>query len=142
MACTIATVAAHGQQSESGKAIVQVEMSKVSRGGEHHIRVTPDSVNVLKYNRKASVNHPQSFGRTLSPAEWSTITALIAELEPEEIPNFVAPTFDRATDAAPHSTITLRNAEGEKYAHNFDGDNPHPRLKKLVNAILSLGNAR
>ncbi len=123
--------------SQKHDAIAQIEWSKVSRGYEESTRITSDSVNVIAIDRKGTGKN-LNFGRKTNPQEWAELVSLVQQVSLKDISKLASPTMDRASDAALHSTITIRDASGKEYSHGFDNDNPNEALKPLIKAISKI----
>src|SRR5690349_16575717 len=128
-------------QCQSTNSIQRVELSKVSRGYQEYIRVTPDSVNVLVQSG-TSPDSNADFGRKLEADEWTNLIKKLDGIKLSDIPNLPSPTMKRAHDGAHHSTITVQTNDGKEYAHGYDDEDPNKALKSLMKEIRALGGKK
>jgi hypothetical protein len=126
-------------KGQTGQTISEIELSKVSRGYEEHVRVNTDSIHVLIENRKGG-KPSHSFSRKVSADEWTQLIKLTKTLKLTDIPALAAPTMKRASDAAMHATLTIYTQEGKSYSHGYDDENPHESLQPLRKAIRELSS--
>jgi hypothetical protein len=135
----ILTVACSARAQNS--LVVQLELSKESRGFNEHIRITADSVNVTKEdlkNGKPSI----SKGWKVAPEEWARLMEVVQSIKLKDLPALPAPSMKRASDAAMHATITVYTKDGKTYSHGYDDENPHPSLQELRKLIRNIGGAQ
>ena len=128
-------------QCQSNESIARIELSKVSRGYQEYIRVTPDSVNVLVQSSLSSDSNAD-FGRKLEADEWTSLVKKLEGIKLADIPNLPSPTMKRAHDGAYHSTITVQTKDGKEYAHGYDDEDPNKALKSLMKEIRALGGKK
>lgn len=108
--------------------IIKIEFSSVTRGHQEFVVITPDSIKVTGNKQKA-------MARALEKKEWTAIINAIDKLELSSVSALKSPTMKRAYDGARHSTITL-TTQSQSYAHTFDDENPHEKLKPLLKIIV------
>lgn len=125
---------------QSDKTIVQIELSKVTRGYQEFIRISPDSVNVYKENGRDTQKPVVKYGRKLEPEEWTKLVKYTSEVSLEDFSKLPSPTMKRAVDAAMHSTITITTKDGKSYAHGYDDEDSHPLLQPLRKTIREVSN--
>jgi hypothetical protein len=125
---------ANASQCQPKPEVARIELSKISRGYQEHVRLTPDSVNVLV---ESSLNPSQNtdYGRTITESDWVALVQTLDGIKLSDIPKLPSPTMNRATDAAKHSTITITTKDGKEYSHGFDDENPNVALRELVRRI-------
>lgn len=117
----------------------EVELSKVSRGYEEHIRITPDSLHVFTEN-KMGEKAVKDFSRKVSEKEWTRLVEIIRIRPVKELHDLPSPTMKRAHDAAMHSTITIHLADGTSVTHGYDDENPHGAFVPLLKEIRTLSS--
>jgi hypothetical protein len=122
---------------QTNQSVREIELSKISRGYEEHIRVDADSLHVLIENRK-SEKPSQSFSRKITTDEWATLVSIVKEIKLKDMPALVAPTMKRASDGAMHATLTVNTEDGKSYSHGYDDEDPHEALQPLRKAIREL----
>ena len=127
-------VIANVSRCQSTSELTRIELSKISRGYQEHIRLTPDSVNVFV---ESSLNPSQNtaYGRKITEAEWVSLVQTLEGVKLSDIPKLPSPTMNRATDAAKHSTITIQTKDGKEYSHGFDDENPNVALREMLRKI-------
>jgi hypothetical protein len=127
--------------AQPADAVREIELSKVSRGYEEHIRITADSLHVFTEGRTG--NKPsKNFSRKVMAEEWAAFVKTIKALSLKDLPALPSPTMKRAQDAAMHSTITIQTADGRSFAHGYDDEDPHQALKPLLKQIRALSGAQ
>jgi hypothetical protein len=126
---------------QTNQSIREIELSKVSRGYEEHIRVNADSLYVLIENRKGEKSS-QSFSRKITADEWTALVTIVKEVKLKDIPALAAPTMKRASDAAMHATLTVNTEDGKSYSHGYDDEDPHEALQPLRKAIRELSSQK
>jgi hypothetical protein len=124
---------------QDGNMILEIELSKQSRGFQEFVRITPDSMFVLQENRKGT-GSAKDFKRAVTEQEWQNLLLLIQRVNLQDLPSLPLPTMNRASDAAMHSTITVKTKDGKSYAHGYDDENPHEALQPLHQAIRDLND--
>jgi hypothetical protein len=117
----------------------QVELSKVSRGYEEHIRITPDSLHVFTEN-KMGEKPVTDFSRMVSEKEWTRLVEVVRIHPVKELRDLPSPTMKRAHDAAMHSTITIHMADGTSVTHGYDDENPHVAFLPILKEIRTLSS--
>jgi hypothetical protein len=122
--------------SQSQQAITQIELSKISRGYQEDVRITPDSVHILMDDNtgQPGVRH----SRKLEPQEWTRLVESLDDVQLTAIPSLPSPTMNRAVDGARHSTLTVTISDGRSYPHGFDDENPHEALQPLLKALREI----
>jgi hypothetical protein len=121
--------------------IREIELSKVSRGYEEHIRVTADSLHVFIEN-KMGEKPPKDFSRKMTAEEWKNLAGTLEGHPVKELKDLPSPTMKRAHDAAMHSTITIHTADGASVSHGYDDENPHGSFLPLLKAIRVLSGVQ
>lgn len=127
-------------KAQTNSKIKLVELSKVSRGYEEHISISPDSLHVSIDNhrgQKPAIN----FLRKVTAEEWTNLSNVISNLTLKDLPSLPSPTMKRASDGAMHATITITTADGKSYAHGYDDENPHEALKPLLKQLRAISGA-
>jgi hypothetical protein len=114
--------------------IKSIEFSKVSRGYEERVTITPDSIHTWMDNHRGQKN-PSSTKSVMDSKQWAGILDTIQGLNLKELSSLPSPTMKRATDAAMHGTITITTQDGTSYSHGFDDENPHIDLMPLLKKI-------
>lgn len=107
---------------------IKVEFSSITRGQQEFVVITPDSIKMTSSKQKA-------VARALEKKEWLAIIYTINKLELSSVSTLKSPTMKRAYDGARHSTITI-TTQSQSYAHAFDDENPHEKLKPLLKIIV------
>jgi hypothetical protein len=130
-----------GSKCQTNQAIREVELSKISRGYEEHIRINADSLHVMIENRKGE-KASQSFSRKISPDEWTSIINVAKGIKLKDVPALAAPSMKRASDAAMHSTLTVSTEDGQSYSHGYDDEDPHEALQPLRKAIREISSQK
>lgn len=132
---------ATGSQCQSNENIARIELSKVSRGHQEYIRVTPDSVNVLVQSSLSSESNAD-FGRKLEADEWINLVKKLEGIKLADIPNLPSPTMKRAHDGAYHSTITVQTKDGKEYAHGYDDEDPNKALRSFRKELRDIAGKK
>lgn len=125
--------------AQSAAEVREVELSKVSRGYEEHIRITPDSLYVFTEN-KMGEKAVTDFSRKVSEKEWTRLVEIVRIRPVKELHDLPSPTMKRAHDAAMHSTITIHLADGTSVTHGYDDENPHSAFVPLLKEIRTLSS--
>lgn len=128
-------------QCQPDKTITRIELSKVTRGYQEYIRITPDSLNVYIENIRSSDKPTVEYGRKLEPDEWTRLIKTFEPVKLDDIPKLTSPSMKRAVDAAMHSTITIQTKKG-KYAHGYDDEDPHEALQALRKEIREIAGSK
>lgn len=123
--------------AQSQEPVLEIELSKESRGYQEFVRVTADSLYVLKNDRKGA-GSAKNFSRKIAAEEWQNLVQLAQVIDFEEINALPSPTMNRAVDGAMHSMISIKTKGGEYYKHGFDDEHPHEVLQPLHQAIRDL----
>jgi hypothetical protein len=128
-------------QCQTEKTITRIELSKITRGYEEYVRLTPDSVNVLV---SSSIDPTANvyYGKTIEESEWASLVDAISASKLNDIPSLPSPTMNRATDAAKHATITIETNDGKSYEHGYDDENPNDALKPLLSKIREVSGRK
>lgn len=119
----------------------EIELSKLARGYQEHIRINADSLHVLIENRKDE-RSSRSFQRPISHEEWSRLLHLVKDLKLKDLPALPSPTMKRAADAAMHATITIYTNDGQSYSHGYDDEDPHLVLQPLRTAMREIATQK
>lgn len=117
----------------------EIELSKVSRGYEEHIRITPDSLYVFTENRMGE-KPVTDFSRKVSEKEWTRLVEIVRIRPVKELRDLPSPTMKRAHDAAMHSTITIHMGDGTSVTHGYDDENPHSAFVPLLKEIRTISS--
>jgi hypothetical protein len=125
--------------TQSGKDIIQVEFSTLSRTGHAEtVIIRPDSVlTTIEERRSGSLNRKS---RRTEKSEWENLLKTIPELK--EIQELKSPTNARAFDGANHSEIKIKSEKNDTVTHLFDNEDPHEKLHKLMEVIRETGNKK
>jgi hypothetical protein len=136
LATTAQTVMCQSPSPIAGSVIInRIELSKISRGYEEHVRITPDSVNVLvQSSLDPTLN--ADYGRKITQDEWANLVKTLDAIKLQNVASLPSPTMNRAMDAAKHSTITITTSNEKEYSHGYDDENPHDALKPLLRKII------
>ena len=119
--------------------ITEIELSKVSRGYEEHIRITTDSLHVF-VESKMGEKPVKDFSRKVSEQEWTKLVEAIGTRPARELRDLPSPTMKRAHDAAMHSTITIHMADRTTVTHGYDDEHPHAAFVSLLKEIRALSS--
>jgi hypothetical protein len=139
--CLLVCFFGTASRCQTGGEIREIELSKISRGYEEHVRVNPDSIHVLIDNRKDS-GSSVSYSRKISPDEWTSLVQTTKNIELKDLPALPSPSMKRAADAAMHATLTVYTKDGKSYSHGYDDEDPHRVLQPLRKAIRDLSNQK
>jgi hypothetical protein len=115
--------------------IRKVEFTTLTRGYQKQVFISQDSVVEIVDGRQEDNKITK---RSLSKSEWDSLVKAIQSVDLKEVPALQSPTSRRAFDGARHSSIRISDADGKQYEHSFDDESPHPNLKPLMDAILSI----
>ncbi len=124
-------------QCQEQNAVSQIEVNKVSRGYQEHVRITRDSLVIYIENNIAG-NKPVKQSRKIEPEEWTRLINALGKQNLKEIPALPSPTMERAHDAALHSTLTITTEDNNSYAHGYDDESPHKILQPLLQTIREI----
>jgi hypothetical protein len=122
--------------SQAGQTVTQIELSKISRGYQEDVRITPDSVHILMDDNTGQPRVRHS--RKLEPQEWTRLVQSLDNVQLKSIPSLPSPTMNRAVDAARHSTLTVSTSDGRSYPHGFDDEEPHETLQPLLKVLREI----
>lgn len=125
--------------AQSAGKIREIELSKVSRGYEEHIRITPDSLHVFAESKMGD-KPVTDFSREVSENEWTRLVEIAGIRPAKELRDLPSPTMKRAHDAAMHSTITIHMTDGTTVTHGYDDENPHTAFVPLLKEIRKLSS--
>jgi hypothetical protein len=123
---------ASAAQQPNSDHIMCIEFSSLTRGYQEYVLFTSDS---MKYTRTQAGHTKISKARELKKSEWKDLLKVAQKINLKEIPELKSPTMKRAHDGARHSTITIITDSNQTYIHTFDDENPHEKLKALMNVI-------
>jgi hypothetical protein len=137
----IVLAAGNAAQCQPDKTITQIELSKITRGYQEYIRITPDSVNVYVENSRSTDRPGAEYGRKLETDEWTRLIQSFEGVKLDDIPKLTSPGMKRAVDAAMHSTITVQTKD-HKYAHGYDDEDAHKALQALRKEIREIGGRK
>jgi hypothetical protein len=121
---------------QTEQAVIQIELSKISRGYQEDVRITPDSVHIFMDDKtgQPSVRH----SRKVESQEWTRLVQSLDGVLIKSIPSLPSPTMNRAVDAARHSTLTVSTSDGRSYPHGFDDEEPHEVLQPLLKVLREI----
>ncbi len=125
--------------AQSQQVITQIEVSKMSRAFEEHVRITTDSLHIYIVNRKSGDPQPVMTSRKLENGEWPKLVQSLGGISLQEISELPSPTMKRASDAAMHSTISITTKDGKSYEHGYDDENPNTALVPLLKEVRKVG---
>jgi hypothetical protein len=129
--CSLSTVAT----CQSPHTVSRIEFSTLTRGFQKQLFLKPDSlIEIVDGRQEAN----KVVKRSLNQADWERLVKSLDGIRLEEIPSLQSPTTRRAFDGARHSTIKITIQDGKEFEHTFDDENPHPKLKDLMEAILKV----
>lgn len=114
--------------------VIRIEFSSLTRGHSRSIIFTKDSVISSAEGRNASPKN----GMRIKPEEWQRLTGSLKNLSVNEIADLPSPTMKRAYDGAMHSTLMITTSDNKTFSHSFDDEDPHEKLKPLMQAIIEL----
>ncbi|HYF67233.1 MAG TPA: hypothetical protein VD884_03815 [Ohtaekwangia sp.] len=112
--------------------IAKIIFKTASRGYQGSIIFTSDSI----IRREASGTiQPKIKSISNTSQQWNNMVSLLENLDITNIGSLQSASKNRAVDAAHHSSIIITTAVGNSYQHNFDNEEPHPKLKALMEQI-------
>lgn len=126
--------------SQKNSDVVKIEFTSLSRGYSKQITITMDSL--FKSANEGRGSEIQSMKRKLSSKEWDKLTQALGNISIAEIGDFKSPTMKRTYDGARHSSISITTSKGEITTHQFDDEQPHEKLQKLMNEISKLASKK
>jgi hypothetical protein len=118
------------------QTVTQIELSKISRGYQEDVRITPDSVFILMDDSSGQPRVRHS--RKLESQEWTRLVESLDDVQLTIIPSLPSPTMNRAVDGARHSTLTVTTSDGRSYPHGFDDEDPHEALQPLLKVLREI----
>lgn len=119
------------------QVVERIELQSATRGYKKIIEITPDSVLVREISYMSS-NNPKEIRRATRRAEWEQLMKVLEAVELSALPGLQAPTKNRASDAALHSTLTITTPATTYQTPAFDNYRAHPKLQKLVELIQTV----
>lgn len=114
--------------------VERVELQSATRGYKKTVEITPDSV-LIRETSYMSSGSPKEVRRATRSAEWEQLMKALEGVTPAELPELQAPTKNRASDAALHSTLTISTPSATYQTPAFDNYRAHPSLQQLMEAI-------
>ena len=119
--------------AQNSDHIMRIEFSSLTRGYLELVTFTNDSV---KFSR-TQAGHPKiAKAQALKKNDWQELVKAVQKITLSEVPELKSPTMKRSFDGARHSTITIITDSNQTYIHSFDDENPHEKLKALMNVII------
>lgn len=116
-------------------SITKIEFTTLTRGYQKQVFISADSLVKIVEGRQDE-NKVQK--RKLADGEWKELVNEAAKTPVTEIAQLKSPTSRRAFDGARHSTIVIHTKDGRSYTHSFDDENPHEKLKVLLDLIKNM----
>lgn len=110
------------------------EYTATTRGYFQKIVVKNQTIAVS--NERGATTMPTA--TQISKKDWATITAATKKIKLENLPNLVAPSELRHTDAAAFATLKIFQNTKEYQSAQFDNGNPPAEIAELVNMITKL----
>jgi hypothetical protein len=118
------------------KVITKVGFTSATRGFKKEVFISNDSVTVILDGRAGN----GVVKRKLASSEWDDLVKSLDDVDLSQIPQLKSPTSRRAFDGARHSTLTITNGTGA-VTHSFDDEDPHPKLKPLMDCIVKISDS-
>lgn len=121
----------------------EITMIEFSSGGmsgyNERIQITSEKISITIEQRR-SQEDAITYEEAITKDDWSQLINNIENINFSEIENLESPTMKRAYDGAMHSEIIVTTSKEKYLSPSFDDDNPHEKLKPLMNAIRALAN--
>jgi hypothetical protein len=117
--------------------INRVEFNSGTRTYREQLIVTKDSLSVVKEDFRTD-ERPQIIRRATTQQEWDSILKSLGNLRLSEIETLQSPTMKRTFDAAAHGSIIITTDGDRSFTHGFDDENPHKKLRPLMEQIRKL----
>lgn len=124
---------------QSAQQVRRIEYTTLTRGFHKQVIITPDSVISITEGR--GTQHDKT-GRKLNSGEWEQLKQRLHGVKLTDMPTLESPTSKRAYDGARHSTINITDNQGQAWQHSFDDEDPHAKLKPLLEALLQIGKSQ
>ncbi len=107
-----------------------------SRGYQKYIKVNKDSIYVNETRDGKLIKIIQK----ATPAkDWDNLQLAVSSHKLTDLENLPSPTHHREVDGASFSSLTFKMKEGNSiYSGEFDGTNPHERLRLILDLMLVL----
>lgn len=112
--------------------IVKITFQTATRGYQGNIMFTSDSI--VRQEASGTIQ-PKIKRISNTSQQWKSMLSLLENLDVTNIGSLQSTSKKRAVDAAHHSSIIITTVTGNSYQHNFDNEQPHPKLKSLMQQI-------
>jgi len=122
--------------AQSLKDVVEIEFKTFTRGYTKEVRITPRQLQIQVQSYQATGD--KSGSAELMKEDWMALCSTLNGLDLNVVPELESPSMRRATDAARTSVIELKLEGGKILAHEFDNENPHEKLKPLLDQIMKV----
>lgn len=123
-----------GQSLEN---ITSITLTKQSRGYLDEVIISRDSLQGFVENHRMPEASKQ-YATGMDQDRWAALIMSLKDVPLEDIDGLQSPTTNRAHDGALHSSIVITFENGQTISHSFDGEDPHPDLKPLLDLILEM----
>jgi hypothetical protein len=121
--------------AQSLENISSITFTKQTRGYLDEVAISRDSVHGAVENHKLPENS-KHYSSEVDHDDWATLMVALRDVALEDIDGLQSPTMNRAHDGAIQSSIVITFEDGSSISHSFDDENPHPDLRRLLDAIL------
>lgn len=118
------------QESE----ITRIEFNSGTRTQRQQVILTPDSIRIIREDFRVD-QRPDITDRSMTSREWKALISSLKDVRLSEIKNLQSPSMRRTYDAAAHGSLIITTSNGETYTHGFDDENPHRKLRNLMDQI-------
>lgn len=123
-------MAVNGFAQEKVNDFTEITYEAKTRGSEHAIKVTQNSV----YFK----NNQETKEVPLSKINRDKLVKMVSQLSLQNIQNLKAPSEERASDGALHANVAVKIGKVVYTSSTFDEGNPPSELKEIVKLIFSL----
>lgn len=124
-------VAAQAQQAADVRIIT---FTSFTRGSQEKIVVTPDSLHMETSGRLGN----SSIDKAITPAQWKSLLTTLQEVNLSSISSLAAPTHQRESDGAMHSSFIITTTDTTYTSSSFDDRTPPAPLQPLMKQLEAL----
>jgi len=114
--------------------VTRVEFNSGTRTQRQQVILTPDSIRIIREDFRVDQT-PDVTDRAMPSNEWQNVISSLKDVRLTEIKNLQSPSMRRTFDGAAHGSLIITTRNGDTYTHGFDDEQPHRKLRGLMNAI-------
>ena len=131
---SLTIIFSHPSLAQTDRTITRIEFNSGRRGYREQIILTPDSIVSVQENFQTDKT-PRVHSQKTTAREWSRLLDCLRNVRLTEIETLESPTMKRAYDGASHGSLIITVKDGTTYTHGFDDEDPHSKLKPLMEEI-------